>query len=183
MEEPCRPVPEHVLSVSAQLHAAMITCGSKAPGDKIKESKVPLAGDQAWLPLQKPRHGQSVGHAAGRWEQPLSPVRGSSRGAGKGPAFDPGRRISDIRDQSSWRARELGEPLPGSLGQRDRAGRQVGQSHAWKRSAACPSQGSRKGRQAGRGGAGQRCGHCRRAGSPVGGQWLHSAGSGVLAGA
>lgn len=66
-------------------------------------------------------------------------------------------------------------------GQRDRAGRQVGQSHAWKRSAACPSQGCRKGRQAGRGGAGQGCGHCHRAGSPVGGQWLRSAGSGARA--
>lgn len=95
-EEPCRPVTEHVLSTPAQPHAVKITCGSKARGDKIKESKGPLAGDQAWLPLQKPQHGQGVGHAAGRWEQPLSPVQGSSGDAGKGPAADFGRQGPEL---------------------------------------------------------------------------------------
>lgn len=95
-EEPCRPVAEHVLSTPAQPHAVKITCGSKARGDKIKESKGPLAGDQAWLPLQKPQHGQGVGHAAGRWEQPLSPVQGSSGDAGKGPAADFGRQGPEL---------------------------------------------------------------------------------------
>lgn len=147
MEKPCRRVLEHILSAPTRPHSVKITCGSKAPGDKTKESKVPLAGDQAWLLLQKPRHDQGVGHTAGHWEQPLSPMWGSSRDAGKGPAFNPSGQISDVRDQSSWCAGEPGEWLLGSLGRREWAGRQVHQSRARKHSAACLSQGRRKGRQ------------------------------------
>lgn len=80
----------------------------------MKKSKGPLAGDQAWLPLQKRRHGQSVGHAAGRWEQPL-PVRGHRAG-------------TCLRARQAELGHRGPEPVPcrGSCrqpGQRERAGR------------------------------------------------------------
>jgi len=127
--QPRWPVPEHVPSAPTGPHTVKITCGSKTPADKTEESKGPLAGDQAWLPLQKPRQGQGVGYAAGRWEQALCPVQGSSQGARKGPAFDPGGRISDVGDRSSGRAGEPGEQLPGSWGRG--SGQAGGQQRGW----------------------------------------------------
>lgn len=141
--EPYRLVLEHAPSTAEN------TCGSKAPGDK--ESKGPLSGDQAQLPLQKPRHSWVVGHAAGCWEQPLSPIWGSSRGAG-------------ACLQSSWvdfgcQGPELVAVC--SLGQMKRAG----QAEPCRDMVRClQSQGCRKGRQAGMGGAGQAvvtAGRCR----------------------
>lgn len=154
-EQPCRSVSEHVQGAPAWPHSVQITCQSKAPADQIKESKGPLAGGQARLPLQKPQRGWSVGHAAGRREQPLCPARGSCREQNPrltpaGTFQAPGTGACGVLGSwasSCWTAWR----------------RQVHRSHAWR---LCCLSAPRNRRREGRGRAGQRCGHRRRAGSP-----------------
>lgn len=104
-------------SAATRPHAAEITCGSKGPGDKTKGSNVLLAGAQARLPLEEPRHGQGVGHAAGD--------TGNGRSGGTAGWGCLGPRQADFGCQESelvacW---ELGERLLDSPVQRDGAGR------------------------------------------------------------
>lgn len=154
-EQPCRSVSEHVRGAPAWPHSVQITCQSKAPADQIKESKGPLAGGQARLPLQKPQRGRSVGHAAGCQEQPLCPARGSCREQNlhltpAGGFRAPGTRACGVLGSwasSCWTAWR----------------RQVHRSHAWR---LCCLPAPRKRRREGRTQASQHCGHRCRAGSP-----------------
>lgn len=117
------------------------TCGSKAPGDK--ESEGLLSGDQAQLPLQKLRHSRVMGHAAGRWEQPL--FHCSHTGQQQGC-----RGLLAIPTGAFWtsgtRACVCSQP---EAGEADRAGRACRDTLHCLQSQIC-----RKGRQAGVGRAG-----------------------------